>query len=658
MKQSKPRRFGVSQTPTRNAQRHPVTLRALVLGVLLLPPNILWVQSMELAWSSGMPTMLSLFFNAVFTLTIIALLNVAVRRFAPDYALSPGELAVTYAMISLGTAIAGHDFLQVLITEIPYAAYYANPVNNWEQLFSGFLNSSLLLNDPGAVWSFYEGDAFLYSREAIRPWIPPLGTWLIFIFALVGTMLAIDVLVWRRWTEQEKLRYPLTDIPCELTRPGMGLLGPDLMGSRVFWIGFGLVALVDILNGIGTLYPAVPTITLTAVDISSSFDSYPWKAMGRTWISVYPFAIGLGYLMPQDFLFSCWFFYWFWKLEHILSYMAGYSRLGLPFVQEQTVGAYFGLGLFALWMGRHYFASIISTVLQGKHPEDESRQALPYQVLLVALVALIAITLTFMTRMLGVSTGAAAIYLGGYLLLSLAITRMRAEFGLPVHDLFTGPFAMMVRIGGAGTLGRANVKGLALLWWLERVQRSHPMPHGIEGLALGERRGVRGTGMLGALGLAVVVGALASFWASLHLAYTHGFATVPGDASYLGKGAFTRPQSWLANPTGPDWGRAGGLVAGGLFTVGLLLMRQRYVWWPFHPAGYAASSINFIGLLWMPLFIAWLAKGLILRYGGHRLYRRLMPLFMGFILGEFMVGGMWGLIGSIGQFATYRFWAY
>jgi hypothetical protein len=31
---------------------------------------------------------------------------------------------------------------------------------------------------------------------------------------------------------------------------------------------------------------------------------------------------------------------------------------------------------------------------------------------------------------------------------------------------------------------------------------------------------------------------------------------------------------------------------------------------------------------------------------------------MGLILGEFLVGGLWGLIGSIGRFPTYRFWAY
>lgn len=56
--------------------------------------------------------------------------------------------------------------------------------------------------------------------------------------------------------------------------------------------------------------------------------------------------------------------------------------------------------------------------------------------------------------------------------------------------------------------------------------------------------------------------------------------------------------------------------------------------------------------------IAWLVKGLVLRYGGQKLYRQLLPMFIGLTLGEFTVGSVWGLIGAIGRFPTYRFWAY
>lgn len=638
--------------------RAPVTARALLLGALLIPPNVLWLTTMELVWNSGQPTMLSLFFNAVFTLTVLALGNLLLRRFAPRWVFSSAELVTVYVMVSLGSAVAGHDFLQVLVDELPMATYFSTPVNDYEELFADYLERGVLVGEPRAVWDFWEGDGYLYSARALGPWLGPLATWTVFVLALVGLMLAINLFVWRRWTEQEKLTYPLTEIPFKLTEPGTGIIGRDLMGSRVFGIGFGLAAGIDILNGLATLYRGAPAIHVTGLDIRSHFEAYPWRAMGATWVSVYPFAIGLGYLMPQDFLFSCWFFYWFWKLELIGSWMTGYARMGMPFVQEQTFGAYAGIALFALWAGRRYYAAVIAQVLGGRHPADERHQALPYQVTLSALVLLGALSVLFITQVLRASAGATLVYLAGYLLMSLAITRMRAEFGLPVHDLFTGPFDMMARIGGTRILGRETVLGLGLLYWLERVQRSHPMPNALEGLALGERRGLAAPGTLIALGIAVAVGISAGFWAMLHLGYTHGHATTPADAPYLAMGAFSRPRAWLDFPRDADLNRALALLAGGAFSVGLLLMRQRYVWWPFHPAGYAASSIVFMGLLWLPLMIAWLVKGLVLRYGGQKLYRQLLPMFIGLTLGEFTVGSVWGLIGAIGRFPTYRFWAY
>lgn len=633
-------------------------MRAVLLGVVLIPLNTLWVQSMELVWDSGQPTMLSLFFSAVFTLLVLALANLALRRWLPRWALAPGELLVVYIMVSLGSAIGGHDFLQVLVLMLPTGSYYATPENHWGDLFSGELSSPLLVNRHDAIRAFWEGGGGLYSWAGLSPWLRPTAIWAGFAVVLLATLMCLNLLVWRRWTEQEKLTYPLTEIPFQLTRPGFGLLGPDLLGNRLLWMGFGVAAALDVLNGLARLYPSVPSIKLTARDLSPYLQAYPWRAMGYVTVSAYPFAFGLAYLMPQEFLFASWFFYWLWKAQLVLGYVLGVERVGFPYVKEQTFGAYAGIAVFALWAGRGYFARLLGHLRQGSAPEDQARQALPYRITLGGVLIGAGLLVLFMTSALGASLPAALLYLGGYLLVSLAITRMRAEFGLPVHDFFTGPLSAMVNIGGSGILGRRNLGGLSLLWWLERAQRSHPMPHGIEGLHLGERRGLRPSGVVIALGIAMVVGTVAGIWSMLHLGHTYGFVTRSTDASYLGMEAFSRPASWLAYPVRPSLGRGAGLVAGACFTILLMLLRQRYVWWPFHPVGYAASSIWFIGLLWLPMFVAWLLKGLILRYGSHRLYRRLAPLFVGLVLGEFMVGGLWGLIGAIGRFPTYRFWAY
>ncbi|MBW3623733.1 MAG: hypothetical protein KY468_10040 [Armatimonadetes bacterium] len=40
----------------------------------------------------------------------------------------------------------------------------------------------------------------------------------------------------------------------------------------------------------------------------------------------------------------------------------------------------------------------------------------------------------------------------------------------------------------------------------------------------------------------------------------------------------------------------------------------------------------------MPLFVSWLIKVLILRYGGLSGYRRALPFFFGLVVGEFTAG--------------------
>jgi len=43
-----------------------------------------------------------------------------------------------------------------------------------------------------------------------------------------------------------------------------------------------------------------------------------------------------------------------------------------------------------------------------------------------------------------------------------------------------------------------------------------------------------------------------------------------------------------------------------------------------------------------------------LRYGGMRLYRQFIPFFIGLILGDYIIGGAWSLIGLAFGIRVYR----
>jgi len=43
-------------------------------------------------------------------------------------------------------------------------------------------------------------------------------------------------------------------------------------------------------------------------------------------------------------------------------------------------------------------------------------------------------------------------------------------------------------------------------------------------------------------------------------------------------------------------------------------------------------------------FIAWLAKSLVLRYGGLRLYQQTLPIAIGFIMGDVLNRSLWNVL--------------
>ena len=96
--------------------------------------------------------------------------------------------------------------------------------------------------------------------------------------------------------------------------------------------------------------------------------------------------------------------------------------------------------------------------------------------------------------------------------------------------------------------------------------------------------------------------------------------------------------TWISTPTQPDAGAMKAYGFGAFFVLLLSFLRARFVWWPFHPAGYLVSGSFGLFRLWFPIFLSWLIKTLLLRYGGLRAYRAALPFFLGLILGEFGAG--------------------
>ena len=64
--------------------KSPITLRATLIGIALIPLNSYWILHLSYIWDSNRPTSLALLFNVLFTLLVLIALNTLLRRFTTN----------------------------------------------------------------------------------------------------------------------------------------------------------------------------------------------------------------------------------------------------------------------------------------------------------------------------------------------------------------------------------------------------------------------------------------------------------------------------------------------------------------------------------------------------------------------------------------------
>jgi hypothetical protein len=613
--------------------------RALLIGLILIPLNSLWIGSGE-----AVSTTVSLFYNVIFILFVITILNVLLVKWLPKLALNHGELLIIYVMLSVASAICGLDMVRVLVSMLIDSHWLATPENEWGDIFWRYIPDWVTVADRKILQGYVEGQSSFYDSRIWKAWLIPGLAWSGFIILIAFVMLCINVIVRKQWTEVEKLSYPIIQLPLHLTDNKS-----EFLKNKALWIGFALAAGMDTINGLHFLYPTVPGVGGKLYDLSPYFTEKPLNAIGWTPVSIFPYAVGLTFFMPLDLSFSCWFFYLFWKVERIIASAMGLRGLPeFPYTDQQASGAYLGLCVIAIWGTRRHLRSVFKSIIPSrKKIADESSEAMSYRTVIISMLIASALLVMFCMR-LGMSVPMILAFFILYFALSTAITRMRAELGSPVHDLhFSGPDMIITKTLGSRRFSPGNLTGLSLLWFFNRAYRGHVMPHQLEGFKLAERSGANNKKMMLAILLAIIVATPASLWAYFHAGYKQG-----GPYGYGGQ-PFDRLQGWLFSPTQPDIAVGTAITVGLLSAILLAGMRMKFIWWSLHPAGFAVSSSWSMNVFWSSIFISWVIKYSILKIGGLKLHRQSIPFFLGLVLGEFVIGSIWSLRGVIFHVSSY-----
>jgi hypothetical protein len=642
------------KTPIQNRLTQGVTFKSVIIAALLIPINCYWVIEMEVIRYSGHPVTISLFFNVIFSLFVIIGVNQLFKRFAPGLTLNQAELIIIYLMLSIASGITGHDMLEILVPMLGHAFRFATPENEWRELFLPYLPQWLTVSDGKVAQGYYEGELSLYTREQLLGWLSPVLWWTAFIFMLVFGMLCINVIIRKRWIEHEKLSYPIIQLPLQMTETQRGAF----FRNRMMWLGFGIAGGLALLNGLNFIFPVVPELR-TRIQNIRVFTDKPWDAMGSIPVSLYPFAIGLGFFIPLDLSFSCWFFFWYWRLMRVAGAAMGLRSLPrFPYMNEQASGGYIALCVIALWASRKHLLEVLRGTFGRASALDDSDAPMRYRTAVFGFIVVMLFLVFFCFRG-GATAQITVIFFILYYAISIAVTRMRAELGTPVHDLhYSGPDEILTRTVGTRRLGRGNLVMFSMFWFINRAYRSHPMPHQLEGFKMAERTGMSLRRVAFALMLAALLGSLAGFWALIDRGYRLGMEAraYSPSLSAFGIEPYRRLDRWLGSPTDTLIPETIFMVGGFFITTLLMLFRMRFVWWPFHPAGFAISTSWGMNVTWSCLFVSWLIKWIILRHGGIGMHRRVAPFFLGLILGEFTVGSLWTIFGIIVGMPTYGFW--
>ena len=615
----------------------------VVLITVLVPINCWWIAAT--LFNGGVsPTQVSLYFNAIFFILILILINqIFGLRYRSQPIFNRVELLTIYTCISVGSSLAGVDRMMVLVPLIGHAHWFATPENDWTNLFHHYIPTWLSISDKHVLKGYYQGFSTFYVSQNLFAWLPVIFWWSLFLFTLHLMMLCLNIILRKQWVESERLSYPIIQLPVEMTQ-NKG----RFFKSTWMWSGFTLGLTVNMINGLNFLLPYVPSLGGKLYDLQSLLTERPWNAIGWSPLAIFPFAVGLSFFIPLDLSFSCWVFWLIWRLERLLGAIIGWkSWPRFPYEPEQSHGAYLGLCVFALWMSRHHLKSVMRQILNPTAATDQKKVS--YMAPACGLLTGMIFIVIFCLR-IGMSLGIIISFFVIWFAIGIAITRLRAELGSPVHDLhWVGPDEILPSILGVRRIGIPNVVGFSYLYVLNRAHRSHSMPHQLEGFKIAEMVGTSLRPLTLLMMLASFLGAVASFVAFVTLSYQNG------PLSWFGNEAFQRLGGWLTNMPTTDLPAVGFAIFGFVGTILLSLLRLRFLWWNLHPVGYAISGSWAINPMIGSIFIGWLLKWIVLKYGGISWHRSAIPLFLGVILGEFIGGTIWSVLGIILERPTYEF---
>lgn len=586
--------------------------------------------------------------GALFVVLVFVLWNAllyAVKK--PERAFAPDELLTIWILILVASGIPSGGMMRFLIPQIAAPHYHSNAVNGWEGKVWAQAPDYLKIQDRSSVLAFYEGYPRGQEHVPWSAWLVPLVAWLTLAGLFLVASFCVASLLRKQWVEQEKFAFPLVVVPMLVAEPPEpGRWANPWLRSPLLWVGVVLTSAVHSVKGMHLLYPQIPDIPLQW-NLLDVFTAPPWNQLDVFPVALYPLMIGLTYLLPREVAFSFWFFFLVYKFEILLCATYNWQMPGTlgghgskQFHALQSFGGAAGLLAWVAWSGRAHWKALWQQSQRKSIEPGEMLSAratlgglvlsyggialwlalahvdLPVILLSLFLMTLVLVVIAWMVcqaGMLFVQTAYSSIDI---------VAAVRGTAGLPIPPLYTE-----YRFESSFFL---NTREMAA-------------PSILEGAKAADSLSFSATRLLKAMASSVVITVLISAIASVMLPYYSGGATSIGN-DWVYNAAPQKPLQLfggMANvPYVGSWLNGLHVLGGFVGVLGLLLARA-YLGWGLHPIGFLGASVSATHQLWFSMLLGWLVKTLVLRYGGMPLFLRLLPFFLGLIVGDVISAVLW-----------------
>jgi len=586
------------------------------------------------------------------------------RLFRGRTVLTGTDLLVCWMLMVVVSGVAHTGLVRTFFITLTAPLHFATEGNQWKAVLGPLLPPGWYPADAEAVETLYNGLAGGYAmpwRQVVaaipwRAWAGPLAAWGVFVGLCFFVLLCLTNLFSRQWVSNERMNFPLLRLPEVLTgavdQGGLAALLTD----RFLLCGLLCSVVLHTVNGIAFYDPSVPQIPTLILAGPYFPKTGLFSGFTKLKIYFYPAFIGFAFLTARQISLSFWAFFllggFVYGVFDLIGQQYPASALGVTFgptlampEETQMIGAYGVFFLFLLWLARHHLRETARDALRFRFRSADEAEWVGAPASLWGLVcgsgALVAWSVSF-----GMPLFQAVLLFGAFFMVMLVASRIICQGGIAYFTLTAAPTDGLLAFFGAGLFGRMALLMAAVMQKVLFVDlRESLLPSLFHAAKVGEKRRPK------LLYLAAIVCALAlavgvSFAAMLAVCHKYGLRDLQVDwETQTVTTAYENVQRLIEAPAGPNATVIGFTLAGAAVMFALVVAYQRFYWWPIHPLGFLTMYSSAMRILWFSFFLGWLCNHLTLRYGGIVLLKRVRLLFIGLILGDFLMGGLFALIG-------------